>query len=203
MRHPVLSTAILLLTVSAAQSGEEPQAIIARAVKALGGEANLSRGRAMQAKIKGTLYDTEGAKFTGELITQLPAQVKLSIDAETAGVRVSLIHVLNGHKSWTRDFERSQEDDAATLADFELSAYVDHVSSLVPLAKDKSYTLSSAGESQVRDQPAVAVKVASNGRPDVTLYFDKVSGFLLKTEYRRHDPNSNQEVKREEFFSAY
>ncbi len=75
MRHPVLSTAILLLTVSAAQSGEEPQATIARAVKALGGEANLSRGRAVQAKIKGTYYDpgekeslVNGAKFTGELI---------------------------------------------------------------------------------------------------------------------------------------
>jgi hypothetical protein len=210
MRHPVLATTLLLLTVSAAQSGEEPQATIARAVKALGGEANLSRGRAVQAKIKGTLYDPgvkesliEGAKFTGELITQLPAQVKLSYDAETAGMRVSLIQVLNGHKSWTRDFERSQEDDPAHLADFELSAYVDHISSLVPLPKDKSYTLSSAGESQVREQPAVAVKIASKGRPDVTLYFDKVSGFLLKTEYRRRDPTTNQEVKREEFFIDY
>src|SRR5260370_39345532 len=200
MRHPVLSTAILLLTVSAVQSGEEPQATIARAVKALGGEANLSRGRAVQAKIKGTLYEPgiEGTKFTGELVTQLPAQVRLSIDAETAGVRVSLIRVLNGHKSWTRDSEHSQEDDAANVADFELSAYVDHVASLVPLLKDKSYRLSSAGESQVREQPALAIKIASKGRPDVTLYLDKVSALLLKTEYLRRDPTTIQEVQREE-----
>jgi outer membrane lipoprotein-sorting protein len=210
MRLPVLSITILLLTVPTAQSGEEPEAIIARAVKALGGEANLSRARAVQAKIKGIHYDpgvkeslVDGAKLTGELITQLPTQVKLSIDAETAGVRVSLIQVLNGRKSWTRDDERSQEDDPANFADFELSAYVDYVSSLVPLLKDKSYTLSSAGEATVKELPAVAVKVASKGRPDVTLYFDKVSGFLLKTEHQRRDSTTNKVVTREEYFSDY
>ena len=57
MRHPVFSTVVVILAVSAAQSAEEPQAIITRAANALGGEANLSRAGAMQAKIKGTLYD--------------------------------------------------------------------------------------------------------------------------------------------------
>jgi hypothetical protein len=211
MRYPVLSTTIIvLLAVSAARSGEEPQAIIARAVQAQGGAANLSRARAVQTKIKGTYYDpsvkeslVDGAKFVGELITQLPTQVKLSIDADAAGMRISLTSVLNGRKSWTRDFESSRADDPATFADFELSAYADHVSSLVPLLKDDSYRTSSAGESQVHEQSALAVKVASKGRPDITLYFDKVSGLLLKTEYRRRDPSTNQEVKREEFFSDY
>ncbi len=210
MRYPVFSTLILLLAGSAARSGEEPPAIIARAVQALGGEANLSRARAVQAKIKGTLYDPgvkesliDGAKFTGELITQLPAQVKYSIDAEAAGLRVSIMSVLNGHKSWTRDFERSQEDDPATLADLEQSAYVSYVSTLVPLLKDKSYTLSSTGEAQVNEQAAVAIKVASKGHPDVTLSFDKVSGFLLKTEYRWRDATTKKDVTHEEYFSDY
>lgn len=210
MRYPVFSTLLFLLTVSAARSGEEPHATIARAVKALGGEGNLSRAKAVQAKIKGTLYDPgvkespiDGSKFTGELITQLPAQVKFSLDVETPGMRVSLISVLNGHKSWTRDFERSQQDDPATCAEFEQAAYVEYVCSLVPLLKDKHYTLTSAGEAQVKEQSAVAVKVTANGHPDVTLYFDKVSGFLLKAEHRRRDPATNRDVAWEEFFSDY
>lgn len=210
MRRPVLSTLFLLLAVNPGRSAEEPQAILARAVKALGGEANLSRSRAVQAKIKGTIYDpgvkesvVDGAKFTGELITQLPNQAKLSIDAEAAGMRVSIVSVLNGHKSWTRDFERSQEDDPATHTDLEQSAYVSYVSTLVPLLKDRSFTLSSAGEAQVNEHPAVAIKVASKGHSDVTLYFDKGSGFLLKTEHRRRDPTTNREAIREILFSNY
>jgi len=210
MRQPMFSSLVLVLMVSVARPGEEPQTIIARAVQAAGGEANLDRAQAMQAKIQGTFYDPgvkespiEGAKFTGELITQLPTQVKLSVDTEAAGMRVILIRVLNGPKSWIRDFERTQEDDPASYADFELSAYVDYVSSLVPLLKDKSFTLSLVGDAQVKEQPAVAIKVAAKGRPDVTLFFDKASGFLIKTEHQRRDPSTNQTVKREEYLSDY
>ena len=80
---------------------------------------------------------------------------------------------------------------------------MDYISSLVPLLEDKRYTLSSAGEALVKEQAAVAMKVASKGRPDVTLYFDKVSGLLLKTEHRRRDSATNKDVLHEEFFSAY
>jgi len=156
MWHSALSyysIVFLLLVVGPARSGEDPQAIIARAVQALGGEANLVQARAVQAKIKGTIYDpgvkesfTEGAKFTGEVITQLPTQEKVSLHVETAAGRLIEIRVLNGHKAWTRDNEQVQADNQASVADFEQSAYVDYVSSLVPLLKDKGYTLTSVAE---------------------------------------------------------
>jgi hypothetical protein len=208
--HFCFSSIFLLLAMSPARSGEEPQAIIPRAVKALGGEANLIRARAVQAKIKGTLYDPvmkesplQGAKFTGELIAQLPAQYKQSMQIEAVGIRLTVIRVLNGQQSWSRENEISQQDDKANHADLVQSAYVDYVASLVPLLKDKGYSLSSVGEVQIEGQPTVGIRVVSKGQPDVTLYFDKVSGLLLKSEDRRRDTSTNKVVKHEEFFTDY
>src|SRR5262245_5563316 len=138
MRHPAfhcLSIVVLLLVLSPARSEEEPQAILMRAINALGGEANLTRAKAIRAKIQGTLYDSgvkesplQGAKFTGELITQLPTQVKLSMDIDFGGQHLLVVQVLNGNKAWTRDNENSQPDSEANRADLAQSAYVDYVS---------------------------------------------------------------------------
>ena len=213
MRHSALAyfpMIIVLLADNPAKSEETPQTTIARAVQAVGGETNLIRARAVQAKTKGTFRDPtmkgsilEGAKFTGEVITQLPTQAKVSLLVETVGGPYSIIQVLNGNQSWTRDREVSQQDGAAATADLKESAYVDYVSTLIPLLKDKAYTLSSAGEAHVKNRPAVAIIVASKGHPGVTLYFDKDSGLLIKTRQRRGDPSTNKEIVHEEIFSDY
>jgi hypothetical protein len=49
----------------------------------------------------------------------------------------------------------------------------------------------------------VGVKVSSKGHRDVTLYFDKGSGLLVKTERRALDPKSKQEVPEERVISDY
>jgi hypothetical protein len=200
----------MLFVHNPARSQEQPQAIVARAVQAVGGEANLIRARGVQAKVKGTFHDPimkgsilEGAKFTGELITQLPNQAKVSLLVETVGGPFSVIRVLNGNKSWTRDREVSQPDDAANTAELKESAYVDYVSTLVPLLKDQRYALSLVGEEQVKNRPAVGIKVAGKGHPDVILYFDKSSGFLVKTRQRRREPSTNKEIVHDELMSDY
>ncbi len=71
------------------------------------------------------------------------------------------------------------------------------------MLQDKSYSLAFVGEVQVKDRPAVGIKIASKGRPHVTLYFDKDSWYLLKAEHRRPDPSTKNEVLYEEFFSDY
>lgn len=211
--EPALACSAMILIVPAAtlaRSEEAPRAIIARAVQAMGGEANLLRAHAVQAKIKGTFHDPsmkgsilEGAKFTSEIITQLPSQVKVSLVLETTAGRQGLIQVLNGKKSWTRDREVSQEDDAATNADLKESAYVDYVSTLIPLLKDKAFTLSTAGETEVTNRPAVGISVVSKGHAGVTLYFDKNSGLLIKNRQRRRDPSTRKEIVHEELFTDY
>lgn len=206
MRRVLLSSlllGLLLGPVHRARTQDEPRALIAKAVEALGGEAQLGRLKAVHTKLKGVLQELDDATFTGEVFTQLPGQFKLVLHIDVNNMRLSTTQVLNRDKAWIRINEEYQDVEEATLADMQRSAYLDHVARLLPLLHDKTYTLTALGETKIQETPALGVKVASRGQPDIDLYFDKTSGLLLKTAYRRQDPMAKKEVLREEFFSAY
>ena len=71
----------------------------------------------------------------------------------------------------------------AQLRELQEGGYASWVTTLLPL-KGQEFTLALAGEEKIRDQPAVGVLVSSRGRRDVTLFFDKESRLLVKTETR-------------------
>src|SRR5437764_1190135 len=58
------------------------------------------------------------------------------------------------------------------------------------------------GEANLAKRPARGVTVSSKGRRDVNLYFDKVSGLLVKSECRVEDDNG-QEVTEETLLDDY
>ncbi len=196
--------AILITAPGRAWTAEDPQAIIAKAVKAMGGEAAIAQTKATQSKIKGVLHDGgEGTPYTGEIFAELPTRFKLAFQLEVGGTPLNVTEVLAGTNAWTRDPEFNPAD-AETLLDMQQSAYVDYVSSMVPLLKPgPKYVLSLLKETTVQDQAAVGVKIASEGKPDISLYFDKSSGLLIKVEHRRRDPRLKKDVFREEYFSDY
>ena len=74
---------------------------------------------------------------------------------------------------------------------------------LLPLLKDKGFELSPIGEVQVAGKPAVGVRVSKKGAKDVSLFFDKTSGLMVKVEHRATDANSGQEVAEERIVLEY
>ena len=93
------------------------------------------------------------------------------------------------------DKEETREFTPAELDDRRDDAYLNWVCTLLPL-KSPDFSLTFAGEekfSEVTWQkfvpyeillPAVGVRVSSKGHRDVTLFFDKESHLLVKTETR-------------------
>src|SRR5205823_5598142 len=155
--------------------------------------------------VKGVLHiqELEGAKFTGEIIFQLPEQEKFELRVEDPTAPIVVIQVVNGSKSWIQENELLKNPTPEELQDLKESAYVDYLTGLTPLLKKDAYQISSLGEVKVRDQAAVGILVKSPGKPDVKLYFDPATALLLKTEYRSHDPMTKKEARAEEFYSAY
>src|SRR5262249_42475797 len=51
--------------------------------------------------------------------------------------------------------------------------------------------------------PALGVKVSSGGQPDISLYFDRETGFLVKYAYRGKDPEDPREALREMVLADY
>ncbi len=206
MRRVLLSVGLVGLLLGPVHRGrteEDPRALLARAVEALGGEAQLGRIQAVHTKLKGVMHDLEGATFTGEVFLQLPGQFKLVLHVDVNNMRLATVQALNRTKAWSRINEVNEEVDAAELADMQRAAYIEHVTRLVPLLRDKTFTLAPLGETTIQGTTARGIKVSSKGQPDVELYFDKGSSLLIKMAYRRLDAMTKKEVLREEFLSDY
>jgi len=55
----------------------------------------------------------------------------------------------------------------------------------------------------VEGKAAVGVRVASKGRKDISLYFNKETGLLAKVEHRTIDPMNGNEITEERIITEY
>jgi hypothetical protein len=198
-----LAIGFLLGLAGTARTQEEPRAIIEKAIKALGGEAQLSRPKAILTKVKGVLHDLDGNTFVADFLTQLPNQYKLVVTMRVPSKDLTTVEALNGDKAWVETPFEGQKADAETVAYMKTSAHIEYVASLLPLLQNKDFVLASSGETKVEGKAAASVKVSFKGRPDVHLFFEKSTGLLIKSEYRRKEAGSQQEAVHAEIFSDY
>jgi hypothetical protein len=181
----------------------EAKAVIEKAIKAAGGEEKLGKYRAGTWKAKGkiNLAGTE-IEWTGDFSAQLPKQMKSAIEAEFNGMKITFVRITNGDKGWLVQFGNPDEMNAEQLDDAKEENYANWVTSLLPL-RDPAFSLSALGESKVGDRPAVGVKVSHKDHRDVSLFFDKENGLLVKSQRRFKDLMSGMEVDQETIYSDY
>jgi outer membrane lipoprotein-sorting protein len=184
------------LAVSRADDAADARAIIAKGLKAAGGEERLAKFQAMTWSEKGTYYGMgNGLEYTGVYSVQYPDKFRMEIQGFAT-------FVLNGDKGWINMGGNTEEMNKAQLEEQQAGQYYGWVSRLVPL-KDKAYKLSLLAESKVGDRPVAGVKVARDGHYDVDLYFDKETGDLLKTSTRLKEAMSGKEVEQEASYSDH
>ena len=137
-----------------------------------------------------------------ETVVQLPGQFKNVFQVEIKGKKQTVVQVLNGDMGWMAIDGQAVPLDAGKLAALKESFYAEQAARLTPLLRDKNYRLSSLPESKVDGRPALGVKIVHVGRPDISLYFDKATGLLVKSE-RRSKEAGKKEVLQEEIFRDY
>jgi hypothetical protein len=179
----------------------EPRAIIDKAIQAHGGAKKLAAIKAVQMKGKGKIYVPMEASFTAEITAQPPDKQRLSADLEINNMNFHFVQVFDGKKGWQGVAGMIKELDADEVKEARQQAHVGEVETLIVL-KDKSYKLSSLGESKVEGKDVVGVQVTKKGWRDVNLFFDKKTHLLLKAEYRALNPEK-QEVTQEKLFLDY
>jgi hypothetical protein len=203
VRTSLIAVLAMSIPVAHADDAEEAHAIIDRAIEAMGGAKVLAKYKAFSAKIKGNLHTDAGEiSFTGEIATQGADQEMFRLDMNIDGQLFSLTHVLNQNRGWVKVGEDLVEMDKEQVAEALEQAHVGWVASLIPL-RDKAFTLSTVGEVDIDEKPALGVRVSHAGRRDVNLFFSKSTQLLVKTEARVKDDESGREVTEETFFSAY
>jgi len=197
--------AVTLFSIATARADEaaDAKAIVTRAIKASGGQEALAKYKASTAKIKGELQ-AMGATvpFTGEMATDGNDRQRLALELELGGQKFTVTQVLNRDKGWVKLNDETMDMDADKLAEALEQAHSGWVMTLVPLLA-KEFTLTGLGESDVEGKPALGLRATFKGRRDISLFFDKQTHLLVKTESRVKDEESGQEVNEETLLSQY
>jgi hypothetical protein len=192
---------VLLLTAGA-RAEDQTRAIITRAIKAHGGEGT-GKFLAGQTKAKGKVELLGGFEFTQQTAFMLPNKFKETVDAEVMGQKIHVVSVFNGTNAFinANGTDVPVDDNIKTALKDAVSLM--NIARLTPLIKEKGFELSPLGELNVEGKPAVGVLVARKGEKDVSLFFDKATGLLVKVEHRTVDPMSGKEVTEERIILEY
>lgn len=179
---------------AAAEGTAEAKEVLAKAAKAIGLTPETAKYNGVTTKFKGKFSGAglENADISGtQTIGHDKLRTDVSVDAN--GSAVTFLRVLNGTKGWicfngnTEEMNKDQMDEAKMLLRVEQLAYLRGLDG-------KDVKLSTLPEAKVDGKAAVGVLVKSPGHADVSLYFDKDKGVLLKSETKGKDALSGEDI---------
>jgi hypothetical protein len=198
----LLAPLALVLAPASARAADEPKDILAKAIKAHGGEELLTKNKAAQIKAKGKItFGGAEIEFTQEVSYMAPDKVRESMEATVGGMSFSTLTLVNGDKIVLEVNGKEMEVPDQTKAALKEAGQILAIGQLVSL-KDKKYELSLIGEDKVEGKKVVGIRVSAKDQTDVSVYFDKETGLLAKFEYRGADP-TGKEVNVERIVTEY
>jgi hypothetical protein len=183
--------------------------IIAKAIKAQGGEEKLAKIKAITFKDKGKYFGLgeEGIDYTSETSFSGPTKRKIAVEGEIEQEKFTMTILVNGDKGWNKTDDEVEEMEKEELDEHIEQMWADWNVFINPVAlKSDAFKLSSLGEMKVEDKAVVGVKASCKGHRDLNLYFDKETGLLRKTEWQVKDIDGTAgggEVQQEVFLSDY
>jgi hypothetical protein len=187
--------------IHAAES-TDPQAVIRKAIDAMGGEEKLSRFKCSISKEKCKFYMMgQVVDGTAQLWSQPPRQLKAVFHLNMAGKPFTRIEVVTKDGGWLSLNGKLSPLPADQIAEIYERMEADEATNLLVL-KDPGYQLTPLGESSVANRPAVGLKVAHGGHRDVLMYFDKERGYLVKMQ-TRSKATGGSEIDEETFYADY
>jgi hypothetical protein len=199
----LLLPAARVQSAPAREADKEIKAIIAKAIEARGGEANLQKYKARTYSFSGTMYiDGSEAAVSGIANEEAPVKTSVKTNITLAGAEIAFAQVFTGDKGWESINGTTQELDKATMDEVREQMYVGEIAELRGL-RDTGVKLYFLGESKVDGKPAIGVRVSCKGRRDVKLFFDKEKGLLLRTESRGKDVARGAAYARVTVYSNY
>jgi hypothetical protein len=200
----LLAPLALVLAPAAARAADEPKDILAKAIKAHGGEEYINKHKASQMKTKGKINipGLGEVEFTQEVSTMLPDKFRESFEMTIAGQAINVLSIVNGEKILLEVNGKEMEVPDQAKDALKDAGVVMEIGRLVPL-KGKKYELSLIGEDKVEGKKVVGLRVSAKNQKDVSVYFDKETGLMAKLEYRGSEPGTGKEVNEERIVLEY
>ncbi len=204
MRRAAQVGLTLVLAVGGPLSAaDDPRTIIQRAVKAMGGEEKLSLQVAQTMKFKARDLPALPGDLTmeGEISSHTGGKHRFEAKIKILGQTMDMAEVVDGKEGWRCQDGKWQKMSAEEIANHQASDYPEKVASLIALLRNKEFKLEMLPETVVAKKPVFSIKVTRQGKPDVSLFFEKETGLLCKFAYKRK--TGNKEEQHETILSDY
>jgi hypothetical protein len=188
MKYALLSAALAVALAAPcaarADDQEDARALVERAIEAAGGRAKLEGLTSGSWRTRATNLEVDPPRVaSAQLHGQLPDKFRVESTSEVDGKKVTVARVIDGARGWTvRDGEVKEMDAEALKRSRQAYYHKQLAQTLVPLLRDRTFRLKLLGETKVGDRAALGLRVSSAGQPDVTLYFDKMTALVVKSE---------------------
>lgn len=184
----------------------EANAILDKAIKALGGEEKLGKVEAATWKSKATLsINGNDNEFTSQSTIQGLGHYRSEFEGDFNGNKFKGVVILNGEKGWrkfgdmdTMEMDKDAVDNEKRMVSLQLVPML-----ILPLKKEKGFKVETAGEESVGDAPAAVLKVTGPGGKTFKLFFNKESGLPVKLVAPGVMGFMGEEFTMETTYSAY
>lgn len=189
--HRLYALALLtaLVPVAARAADAETQAVIDKAVREAGGAEKLAKLKAATFTAKGVItFPGAEVATTREDSLRLPGRWRRALKFDSEAVKGEMFITVAPDVGWRRFGGPAEELSAPELAVLREEAHAFWLATLLPLSdKDAGLTVAMLPETRADSAPAFGLKVSKAGQPDVSMYFDKKSGLLVKLAYKGRD----------------
>jgi hypothetical protein len=181
---PALAVALVFALSGPGRTADaaDTNAILNKAIKAMGGEEKLSKVKAATWKSKGTIsFGGNDNDVSTEWTVQGLDHFRREFEGDFGGNKVQGAFVLAGDKGWRKIGDNKTELDNNAVADEKRAAYLVVIPMTIVPLKSKEFKLASIAEENVDGKPAVGIKATAPDGKDFSIYFDKDSGLPAKT----------------------
>jgi hypothetical protein len=181
--HPAVFVALACVASASARADEGggTNAVLEKAVSALGGEQRLSKFKAATWKARGKIR-IEGKEhdFSSDSAVQGLDQYREEFYTEFLDRKVKSVAVLYGDKGYRHVADVATELDQQGVADLKRTVYLLVIPATIVPLRAKGYKLQALPEQEIGDRIAVGIKVTGPDKKDFRIYFDKESGLPVK-----------------------
>ena len=157
------------------------EAVLDRAIRACGGEKEIGKLQVV-VKLTSATMPPGGGKSLGieyEISWQSPERIRTEYHTNAGAANRTYIRVFDGEKTWISSNGTVRELPKSGATPYGPERYVAFGADLIAF-KGKNYKLTALGKVKLDDQEVIGVKIAHEGDPDFTLYFDKDTNLLVK-----------------------
>jgi hypothetical protein len=187
-----------------AADAQDTNTILARAIKALGGEEKLSKIKAASWKARTTTtFGANENEGSSQMIMQGLDHFRQEFAFERDGSTVKMVSLLAGDKGIRAFGDTQQEMEKDAVANMKRTVYLTVIPMTIVALKDKAFKVEAIGEEMVDGKPAVGVKVTAPDKKDFKLYFDKQSGLPVKQEAKIVGSRAGDAVMQETTYGDY